>query len=164
MNNHEIEMVEKLKILGSTFSSNYIWKDHPVALKNSLIARFNIIRYLANKTVIRINILPYLTKNSSSSETDYDLHIFSKNSKSSINIIKPICHQAIRARLYAFKTTPINNLLKETGLPPLENRIHYAKARILPKLLSSTNSVIDQDNKSILNSKRPKRFKSVISY
>ena len=52
-----------------------IRKDHLVALKNSLIARVNIIRYLANKTLVHINALPYLTKTLVLNKMDYCLTV-----------------------------------------------------------------------------------------
>ncbi|KAI8116079.1 hypothetical protein CVS40_11772 [Lucilia cuprina] len=54
-------------------------------------------------------------------------------------------------------------MLAEAGLPSIEDRFYEVKARYLPKLLNSTNSVIDKDITSIINSKKPKRIISAIA-
>lgn len=158
-----IENVKKLKALGVIFSHNYNWKYHLTQLKNSLLSRVNIIRYLSNKSFVHVNTLTYLTKTLVLAKIDYGLYLYGNSCKTNLKIITSTYHQAARACVYAFRTTPISNILAEAGLPSIEDRIYEIKSRYLTKLLYSTNSIIDKDITSVMNAKRPKRIKSAIA-
>ncbi|XP_037894794.1 uncharacterized protein LOC119640676 [Glossina fuscipes] len=79
------------------------------------------------------------------SKIDYALIIYGNSCKYNINILKPVYHQAVRASCYAFRTTPINNIIIETGLPTLENRLYELKAKIVPKKYAASAPLIMDD-------------------
>ena len=60
-------------------------------------------------------------------------------------------------------TTPIDNILYEANLPSLIDRIYGMRARLLPKLLNSTNSILDSEISSIIASAKPKRIQSALA-
>lgn len=57
-------------------------------------------------------------------------------------ILKPIYQQVLRTSTYAFRTTPISNILTEIGLPAYE-----LKPTIRPKFLNTNQSLLGEDVK-----------------
>ena len=55
-----------------------------------------------------------------------------------------VYHQAIRSSVYAFRTTPIRNLLAESGLPSIEERIYGAK--FITEIITENNISKQLDN------------------
>ena len=155
-----IENVNTLLILEFLVSNKYNWKDHIFKLKSSILTRPNIIQYLSSKSFVHINTLTYLTKTLILRKIDYCLFIYGNSCKSNINIIKPAYHRAARACVYAFRTTPIENILREANFATITDRIYELKSRILPKLINSTNSVLN----SIISANKSKRIKRLCQY
>ncbi|KAL9873520.1 uncharacterized protein ACN427_013880 [Glossina fuscipes fuscipes] len=156
--------VQTLHVLGLTFSNNYRWKAHCLRLKNSLLTRVNFIQYVAWRSHAHISTIAYLTKMLVLSKIDYALIIYGNSCKSNINILKPVYHQAVRASCYAFRTTPISNIIIETGLPTLENRLYELKAKIVPKLLNSNKSILGDDVRKIIIAKKIPKSPSAIDH
>ena len=162
IDSYRIEIVDNLKILGMIFNNKYTWKDHCLLLKKTIATRSNLICYLSNKSFVHINTLVYLTRMLILSKIDYGLYLYGSSPKRTLQILKPIYHQAIRSALYAYRTTPINHLLTESGLPSIENRTINVTEQLLAKLLFSHNSIIDNDIKKILMTKKIPKIKSSI--
>ncbi|KAL9875763.1 uncharacterized protein ACN427_013795 [Glossina fuscipes fuscipes] len=98
------------------------------------------------------------------SKIDYALITYGNSCKSIINILKPVYHQAVRASCYAFRTTPINNIIIETGLVTLQNRPYKLKAKIVPKLLNSSKAILGDDVRKIIIAKKIPKSPSAIDH
>lgn len=163
VNNTNIENVNQLKILGILFTNNYSWNKHFLSLKKSLIKRANIISFLSSKkSFIHINTLVYITKTLVLSKIDYGFFLTGNAPKSTIKLIQGLYHQTIRSSIHAFRTTPVKHILAESGLPTLEERIHEAKSKLIPKITYTNNSVIDDDVHKLSTAKRIPRITSAI--
>ena len=144
-NNQNIELVTKLRILGLIFAANYKWNEHLKYLKKSLAARVNFISFLSsNKCYVHINTLIYLVKTLVLSKIDFGLFLYGSCPKTTRRTIESRYHQAIRSCLYAYSTTNIINMRAEASLPSIEERSKFITAQLIPKLLSSTNSIINE--------------------
>lgn len=162
IDNHAIAIVNKLRILGIIFSSKYNWKEHCTVLKNSLSKRVNLICYLSQKSHIHVNTLINLTKTLILSKIDYGLFLYGRSAKSILNIFRSQYHAAARASTYAFRTTPINNILAEGGFPKIEDRVVEIENKLASKLPFLTNSVIDAHIETIQKTKRTIRIPSAL--
>lgn len=85
---------------------------------------------------------------------DYSLITYGSKSDSNTNILKSNYHQVVNASTYVWRTTPINNIIMETGLPTLKKRVYELKAIIIPKLLNSGNAMLGEDVETALIAKR----------
>ena len=145
INNNAIKNVESLKILSIHFSKKYTWKEHYISLKKSLVQRVNLIRFLSSKrSYLHINTLAYLVKSLILSKVDYGLFLVG------------------RLSIYAFRTTPLDNIYIESGLPSIEFRIYESNSKILAKLSFPKNSIVDNDVKIPIPAKRTYRYSSAI--
>lgn len=158
-----IQNVAELRVLGLIFTHNYSWNRQLSTLKKALLPRVNLISYLSYKGYVHINTLIHLIKTIIISKIDYGLFLYGSASKTSLNTIKSTYHKAIRTALFAFRTTPLTNMLIESGLPKLEERIHTVRAKLIPKILFQANSIIDKDAKKLASNKRALRTSPVIA-
>lgn len=159
----KIQNVNSLTILGISFDNKFSFKDHCLSLKKKLATRLNIIRFLSSRnSFIHLNTLILITRSIILSKIDYGLAVYGKCAKSTLNIIKPTYHSAIRTSLKAFTTTPTKNILTESGLPSIDHRRDLLTARLAPKICQSYRSPIIEDAKKILHRKKPPKFPSAI--
>lgn len=133
---NQIETVDSLKILGVIFNKRFTWSSHIDVLKKSLQPRLNLIKCIAAKisnshpttilNAIRSIIL---------SKIDYGLTIYGKAPISQFKKIQPMYNAAIRLALGALRTTPIRNLMAESGLPNLKQRFESLTSKLIIKVI-----------------------------
>lgn len=163
-NRSNINIVNSLNILGVIFDSKFTFKDHCLKLKKNLTARVNIIKYLGSKNSFsHVNTLINIIRSTILAKIDYGLPIYGKCSKSSLKIIEPLYHSAIRISLKAFRSTPITNMLTESGLPSIKDRIDYLTSLVALKLDPTQKLQIGADVKKTLIRKKIPSYPSTIS-
>ncbi|XP_049318608.1 uncharacterized protein LOC125780366 [Bactrocera dorsalis] len=157
-------MVNELKILGLVLDSKYSFKAHCKHIKDCLVTRLNIIKYLTSKkSLIHPLTLINVTKALVISKIDYALPIYGNCPASTMKILSPPYHVAMRRSIRAFPTTPLKNLFAETGLPTIIDRTIDCTRRLLPKLLFTTNTILAKDAQNALSRKRKPKCLSAIA-
>lgn len=125
--------------------------------RSSCLTRANS-RYVGNRTVTRLP--PHLDnrkRNKTCRTRTVENWLYVRLScKTNMNIIKSAYYQAARASVNAFRTTPITNLLVEVNLPSIAKRAYELRSKFLPKLLNSTNSILEKDVTSAIRTKKTK--------
>ncbi|XP_075157695.1 uncharacterized protein LOC142230962 [Haematobia irritans] len=133
--NTEIETVNSLKILGVIFNKNFSWSSHIDHLKLSLQTRINLIKCLASsKSNAHQNALLNAVQSLIVSKLDYGLTIYGKAPKSLLNKINPMYHSAVRIALGALRSTPIINLLAESGMCTLKERFNKLLVNLITQI------------------------------
>lgn len=75
------------------------------------------MKRIAWRSHVHINIISYLTEILVLSKMDCGLIIYGNSYKSNVNNRKSIYHQALRGSTHTFCTTPIKNIIAESGPP-----------------------------------------------
>lgn len=88
------------------------------------------------------------------SKIDFGLHLYGTAHKSALNKLKTLYHSAIRLALCAFRTTPINNLLLEANILPIEYRTVHAVQKNFKIIMNSKQSPIETIYNKIIKAKR----------
>lgn len=136
---NQIEFVDTLKILGVLFNRSFSWSSHIDNLKKALQPRLNLIKCLAAKrSNSHPNIILNAVRSLILSKIDYGIAVYGKAPKSTFNKINPTYNSSIRIALGAFKTTPILNLMAESGLPTLIQRFNSHTAKLITKIVFPT--------------------------
>lgn len=94
------------------------------------------------------------------SKIDFRLHLYGTAPKSALNKLKTLYHSAIRLVLCAFRTTPINNLLLEANILPIEYRTVHAVQKNFKIIMNSKQSPIETIYNKIIKAKRIPKIKS----
>lgn len=112
---------DELKILGIIVNKKYKWNSHIDYLTSSLTKQLNVIKCLSSPK-LNCNTYSLVTtiKSLIISKISYGLFLFGYSPKSHLNKLKVIIHAAIRSALGALRSTPINNLLLEADILPIE--------------------------------------------
>uniref|UniRef100_W8B1H2 RNA-directed DNA polymerase from mobile element jockey n=1 Tax=Ceratitis capitata TaxID=7213 RepID=W8B1H2_CERCA len=162
-NNVVIKNVKQLKILGITFNKTLNFKQHCLDLRKKLNSRLNIIKYLTSKNSrIHTESLINVTRSLILGVIDYGLSIYGQCAKTTRRLVITSYHTAIRRSLRAFPTTPIKNLLAESGLPSIDERFKQSTLRLIPKLYLTKNSILHKDVKNVITKKRVMKRPSAI--
>nr|CAI5850572.1 unnamed protein product [Callosobruchus analis] len=124
LNEASISQVQEIKFLGITFDSKLLWKPHVVDLVNRCRKNLNIMRCLASTKwgAHRECLLP-LYKATIMSKLEYGCLAFEGARKTTLHALKSIHYQGIKTAIGAYRTSPINSVLFESGIPPLEIRM-----------------------------------------
>nr|AMS38373.1 hypothetical protein [Bactrocera tryoni] len=163
-NQTNIECKTQLKILGLIFDSNYNFNAHCKYVRNSLMSRLNIVKYLSSKhSFIHPNTLVNVVRALLTSKIDYGLPIYGNCSKSSINLLNAPYHCAIRRSLRAFPTSPIKTIMAESGLPTIQNKIIDSSLQILAKTAENTNPLLNTTITHATKKRKIPRIQSAIS-
>ena len=121
------------------FNHRFSWCTHIEYLRKSLLSRLILIKCIAAKSSnAHPTSILNATRNLILAKIDYGLSIYGKTSKSQLNKLKPFYNTSIRLALGAFKTTPIKNLMAESGLPTLEKRFVELTSKLIPKIMFPT--------------------------
>ena len=109
--------------LGLTFDSKLTWKTHILSLKEKAIRRLRLLKTLSHvswgadrKTLITLHTTLIL------SILDYGCHIYSSASPTYLSYLDPVHTQGLRLALGAFRSSPVESLYVETGIPSLSYR------------------------------------------
>lgn len=159
-----IQNVSSCRILGIIFDSKYRFKDHCNYIRKSLITRLNIIKFLsANKSFVHPKTLLMASKALIHSKIDYGLMIYGHCATSTLNMLKAPYHTAIRRSIRAFPTTPTENLLLESGLPTLPQRVRIKTFAMLPKIFYGQNKDLRSLACKIQKRSRKYKFNCIVS-
>lgn len=131
------------KFLGLIFDSRLTWRKHILALKDTASRRLRLLQTLSHtswgadrKTLLYLHITLVL------STLDYGCHIYSAASASLLSLLDPIHHSGLRLALGAFRSTPVESLYAESGLPSLSRRRALLSLRCYARLHQfSTNKL-----------------------
>ena len=169
LNASRLDKVNDLRILGLTFNSRYLWNSHVNNLCISIQNRVNVLKCLSN-----LNLQPNsaslinIAKSTILSKIDYGLVIYGNTSKKNIGKLSSIYHAAIRLSLGAFCSTPIKNMLAESGLYSIPHRMEYLIGRLTPKILSPRPSLLNILVKKKIQRKRlpkkPSALTNILKY
>ena len=158
-----MENVENLRILGLYFNKKYLWNEHVNLLCTSLKSRLNIIKCLSNhKLECNVNSLLNIVRSIILAKIDYGLPIYGATSKTNLNKIKSVYHNSIRLALGAYRSTPINNLMAESGFQHLTDRIEFITARSLINVVHSDRCELSKLAKYKINRKRNQKKSSAL--
>jgi len=159
-NSRTIKDVNFLKILGITFDSKLLFKQHCQTLRKQLETRFNIIKFLSSKySYIHIKTLIDITRALMLSKIDYGLPIFGWCAKSHLKKLQVPYHGAVRRAIHAFPTSPVACTLAESGLPSIQSRVEETTLMLIPKLYTTSNCLLTKDFGAIFKQKR--KFKCI---
>ena len=164
-----IDNVKDLKILGIIFNSKYSWNSHVNYLIKSLNNRINILKCLSNqKLECNTQSLINIFKSIIISKIDYGLVLYGNTAISNLNRVKTIYHSGMRLALGALRTTPITNMLTESGCLKLEDRVKSLTAHLIPKIVHSPGVELYNQYKKLIKRKRvpkkPSTLYRVITY
>ena len=163
LNSLQIENVENLRILGLYFNNRYLWNEHVKLLCTNLKNRLNIVKCLSNhKLECNVNSLLNIVRSIILSKIDYGLQIYSATSQNNLNKIKSIYHNALRLALGAYRSTPINNIMAESGFQHLSERIEQITARTLINVLFSDRCELSKLAKNKIKRKNMPRKSSAL--
>lgn len=123
-----------------------------------------MIRFLASKhSLCNVNTLISVIRSIILAKIDYGLTIYSKCSKSTLKLITPAYHSAVRTVQRSFRTTPIKNILTDAGLTSIPDRIEFQSASILLKISFGAKSPIQPLISKILRRTRHHNYPSSLS-
>jgi len=148
-------------------TKRYRWKKHIDSLTDQISKRLNIIKLLASRKYnCDIRTLISLTNALIMTKIDFCLPFYGNCPASYFKKLKANYHSALRLAFGAFLTTPINNLLFDAQLMPIELRFEMSIAKMCKALLFAANTPIQTFLQKIKQSNRTPRLQSrtTISY
>ena len=123
LENEAIPVQPEVKYLGLIFDYKLTWVPHLRWLKLRCARSLNILRMVsgqswgADRTVL-LRLYKALVR----SKIDYGCQAYGSACNSSLKMLDPIHHQALRICLGAFRTSPVESLYVEAHEPSLSNR------------------------------------------
>ena len=145
LNGCPIMFRETAKFLGVTLDQRLKWEPHIKQLKQDCYKRLNLMRcvshlsYGADRTVA-LRLYSAIIR----SKLDYACIIYSSANDKVLDKLEPVQNHALRLAIGAFKSSPIESLQADSGLPPLAIRReqlllqYYARAMKCPDSLLYT--------------------------
>uniref|UniRef100_A0A0A1WI36 Pol polyprotein n=1 Tax=Zeugodacus cucurbitae TaxID=28588 RepID=A0A0A1WI36_ZEUCU len=131
--------------------------------KEKLFERLNIIKFLTSRhSFINPTTLINISSALLLSIIDYGLPIYGHHAGSEIKKLYAPYHTAIRRSLRAFPTSSTKNILVESGLPHINERLEINTLRLIPKVYLGSNPSLLKDVRSIIRQKRIPKCKSAI--
>lgn len=123
LKNNRISEVNNLKILGILFDSRLSFQQHIKEIKDNCQKRVNIIKVLSNLEwgADRRQLLS-VHQALVGGKLDYGVVSFCTAAKSILKKLDPIHNAGIRAATGAFRSSPTDSLIAESGLMNLEDR------------------------------------------
>ena len=162
-NNINITNVNTLRFLGIIFDKKYTFKDHCLYVRNNIINKLNIIKFLSSKHChVHPTTLLQITKALILSKIEYGLPIYGKCATSHIKLLFAPYHSAVKRSLHAFPTSPTRNVLAEGGLPSIKSQISMSTLNLIPKIYICQNSVLRNDLNNLRKRKTtPKKISTI---
>ena len=138
LQNVDIPFQKTIKILGITFDAPYLtWKTH---IENTAIKcqkRLNLMRSLAGKSGISMDLLKLYYNSHIRSLINYGLPLYSSAAPSNLNKINVIHNHAARLITGAWRSTPLHALYVEANILPPDLQLEQVCAIFLAKLKSA---------------------------
>ena len=123
------------KFLGLLFDSRLTWDDHVSALRVSALQRLRLLQTLSHvswgadrHTLLHLHMALVLSK------LDYGCQIYSSASATTLRKLDPVHHLGLRLALGAFRSSPVESLYVESGLPSLYRRRALLSLRYFARL------------------------------
>ena len=136
-----IECCSSVRYLGMIFDSHLNWKDHIIATKAKCMKALNLMKCLARTTWgARRDVMIMVYKATVLSILDYGCPIYSSASDAVLRLLDPVHNLGARLCTGAFRSSPVNSLLVDSGLLPLS----YRRA-----MLSMQNSIAIRSKSNI---------------
>ncbi|XP_043262527.1 uncharacterized protein LOC122403220 [Colletes gigas] len=133
---HQLLITSTPKILGLIFDNKYTWTPFLKKLKEKCVKRLNILKVIASKNWgAEFQILINTYKALVLSKLDYGSIVYDSAKPRVLKLLAPIHNAGARIVTGAFRTSPVNAILCEAGLIPLETRrkqlsLSYAATRL----------------------------------
>ncbi|XP_017487099.1 PREDICTED: RNA-directed DNA polymerase from mobile element jockey-like [Rhagoletis zephyria] len=162
-NNVNISCSPTLKFLGIILDNKYVFKQHCQYIRNRIIKNTNIVKYLSCKRsfigpALLINVVKALVL----SVINYALEIYGHHSKNHLKLLAAPYHSAVRRSLRAFPTSPIKNILAESGLPFLRDNMEDSTSKLYPRIILGSNDTLQNALFSLSSRIRPPKVESAI--
>jgi ribonuclease HI len=137
-----LSFVQEHRILGIIFDRKLNWGSHIKDIKSRASKRMNILRMLCNpKYGVKRHHLLILHQSIILSVFDYGSMIYDSASDSKLKSLDSINMKAVRIATGAFKTSPNENVLVESGMLPLTLRRELQTLKYAINILSFENHV-----------------------
>jgi ribonuclease HI len=121
--NQTLKYEDEIRILGMTFTRNLKWNKHLRDVGERAKKRLNVLRMLCNPRFgAKRKHLLMLLQTTVLSTLEYGSIVYGDACKSELAKLNTIYNNGIRIATGAFRTSPVQSLLIEAGLLPLELR------------------------------------------
>lgn len=149
LDNQKLNILNEVKILGLTFDTKLTWIPHLYNLKKECYKRLNIMKTLASKNWGADQDVLLKTYNALiQAKIDYGSIIYDSASDHRLQILSPIQNAGARIATGAFRTSPIDSILAEANVLPLNLR----RKKLCLRYAVSTISTLNNDVAQILQS------------
>lgn len=136
--NNKINFAENYKFLGMVMDRKLKWNDHIQYIHGKADKSLNVIRMLSGTDFgSDISMLIRMHKALVIFLMDYGSFLFQNASGTSLKTLDVINNRGMRCALGAFKSTPIDSLHAETGIPKLKYRREYLGLSYIAKVMSN---------------------------
>jgi ribonuclease HI len=137
LNEQLIKEVNNVKILGLTFDKKMTWKTHINKLKSECNNRLNIIKTLSSLSWgSDRNCLLNTYRSIIRQKIDYGSVLYDSANIGALNSLESVQNTALRLSIGAFRTSPVNSILAESGEMPLKYRRRALSLIYTSKILS----------------------------
>lgn len=141
--NESIEAKQTIKFLGLTFQDNLKWNTHIDNIVNKCLAPIKIISFLRSTWLgMDPKLLLNLYKSLIRSRIEYGSSIWSNIPAYLIEKLESIQNRCIRIAMGYRCSTPINIILAESKIPPLQMRFQFLCKVYITKVLSRTSHIL----------------------
>ena len=162
---HAIPYKDKAKFLGMTFDKKLRWKDHIEDLRKKCTKSLNLLKCLSHTDwgSDRVSLMR-IYKATVGSQLDYGCQIYASAPKDSLKKLNSIHNLAIRLCTGAFKSSPIQSLMAESGelsLPDRRDQLciqQYTRQLRLPESPSTLTTLDNNLDEKFSNSPHSKPF------
>ena len=131
------------KFLGLLLDSRLTWRPHISSIRDTALRRLRLLQTLSHvswgadrKTLLSLHTVLVL------SVLDYGCHVYSSASPSDLSLLDPVHHLGLRLALGAFRSSPVESLYAESGLPSLSRRRALLSLRCYARSLQFPSSAL----------------------
>lgn len=166
LNTHTIDYVKEYKFLGLTFDSKLTWSSHIKEIKAKSTRNLNLIKILSHHTFgYDRELLLGILKSIVLSVIDYGCVIYDTANQALLNSFNTVINSGIRMAIGAFRTSPVNSMMIDSGILPLKYRREYFHLTYGLKIISSHAHPLHENMNTIISDhkmdKMTKRYHSI---
>lgn len=164
LNGSVLEYTEIYKYLGMWLDPKLTFKRHIKETKTACTARLNVIKCLAGLTwgsnrdsLLAIHESTVLAK------MFYGCEVYASAAcKTTLNSLNSVYNSGYRLSTGAFRTSPVNGILAEAGVPPLDIRWETIQMSSAIRMMANTNVPGHQDINNYEEKFSPKNFFNIV--